>query len=424
MTGGVRKKGAKWYYYFDTAKVDGKRQKIERVGGKTKKEAEAALAAAINEYNNAGAVFEPTKISVADYLDQWYDLYCKLNLKYNTQVGYLQLIENHLKPKFGKYALKALNPAILQEYANDLKLRGYSKSHIMGILTTFSSALDYAVEPLHYINQNPMKMVRLPKVERKPRQRIILTLDEWEQIRQRFQETRFYIPLMIGFYTGLRISEAFALTWDDIDLENRTLTVNKQVIKRNFGAEVRKVVEKKGKKEMRSSWYFTSPKTEGSNRTIPFGQALYEALKAEKLAQQKNELKYGEYYTIHVLKKEVDEKGNDMFRIVPLQKCVGYDLPRTRLICVAENGQFTSTDSFKYASRIIHHELKIGFDYHSLRHTHATMLIEGGANVKNVQARLGHSDITTTLQTYVHNTDKMGEQSVEIFERFADRKTC
>ena len=214
-------------------------------------------------------------------------------------------------------------------------------------------------------------------------------MDEWEQIKERFQNTRYYIPLMVGFYTGLRISEAFALTWDDIDLENRTLTVNKQVIKRNFGAEVRKVVEKKGKKEMRSSWYFATTKTEGSNRTVPFGQALYEALKAEKLAQQKNELKYGEFYTIHVLKKELDEKGNDMYRIVPIQKCVGYDLPRTRLICIAENGQYTSTDSFKYASRIIHHELKIGFDYHSLRHTHATMLIEGGANVKNVQARLG-----------------------------------
>ena len=52
------------------------------------------------------------------------------------------------------------------------------------------------------------------------------------------------------------------------------------------------------------------------------------------------------------------------------------------------------------------------------------MLIEGGANVKNVQARLGHSDITTTLQTYVHNTDKMGEESVAIFEKFAERKTC
>ena len=53
---------------------------------------------------------------------------------------------------------------------------------------------------------------------------------------------------MIGFYTGLRISEAFALTWDDIDFEKRTLSVNKQVVKRNFGADVRKVVEKKGKK--------------------------------------------------------------------------------------------------------------------------------------------------------------------------------
>ena len=53
---------------------------------------------------------------------------------------------------------------------------------------------------------------------------------------------------MIGFYTWLRISEAFALTWDDIDFEKRTLSVNKQVVKRNFGADVRKVVEKKGKK--------------------------------------------------------------------------------------------------------------------------------------------------------------------------------
>ena len=62
---------------------------------------------------------------------------------------------------------------------------------------------------------------------------------------------------MIGFYTGLRISEAFALTWDDIDFEKRTLSVNKQVVKRNFGADVRKVVEKKGKKN--SVHHGTSP---------------------------------------------------------------------------------------------------------------------------------------------------------------------
>lgn len=88
---------------------------------------------------------------------------------------------------------------------------------------------------------------------------------------------------------------------------------------------------------MRSSWYFTTTKTASSMRTVKFGDTLYQALKQERTAQLKNELKYGEYYTIHVLKKEVDEKGNDMQRIVPIQKCVESDLPRVRMVCIAEN---------------------------------------------------------------------------------------
>lgn len=88
---------------------------------------------------------------------------------------------------------------------------------------------------------------------------------------------------------------------------------------------------------MRSSWYFTTTKTASSMRTVKFGDTLYQALKQERTTQLKNELKYGEYYTIHVLKKEVDEKGNDMQRIVPIQKCVESDLPRVRMVCIAEN---------------------------------------------------------------------------------------
>ena len=422
MTGGTRKRGLTWSYYFDLGKVNGKRQKKEKGGFKTKKEAEAALAKAINEYNNAGSVFEPSEITVADYLDQWYELHCKLNLKYNTQVGYLQIIEGHLKPKFGKYRLKAISSAILQEYANALKMNGYSKSHVVGILSVFSAALDYAVEPMHYLISNPMRYVKYPKFERKPRERIILKLEDWERIIERFpSNSRFYIPLMIGFYTGLRISEAFALTWDDIDFDKREIKVDKQVVKRNFGADVRKVVEKKGYKESKSSWYFQPPKTESSVRIIKFGQTLYKALKTEYSKQLENELKYSEFYNIHVLKKEVDEKGNNIFRIVPIQKCVSTPLPRVRMVCIAENGEYTSTDSFKYCSRVIHNELLLAFDYHSLRHTHATILIESGADVKDVQTRLGHANIQTTLQTYVHDTEIMAARSVEIFEKAASR---
>ena len=81
---------------------------------------------------------------------------------------------------------------------------------------------------------------------------------------------------MIGFYTGLRISEAFALTWDDIDFEKRTLSVNKQVVKRNFGADVRKVVEKKGKKEGKKRQKKKVKTTVSKwNEGCEFGMAIY-----------------------------------------------------------------------------------------------------------------------------------------------------
>ena len=67
--------------------------------------------------------------------------------------------------------------------------------------------------------------------------------------------------------------------------------------------------------------------------------------------------------------------------------------------------------------------MHLAFDYHSLRHTHATLLIESGADVKNVQTRFGHTNIETTLQTYVHDTEKMAERSVDLFEKITQAKT-
>ena len=405
MTGGVRKRGSKWSYYFDLGKIDGKRKKKEKSGFRTKKEAETALANAISEYNNAGLVFEPTEITVADYLDYWFDIHVKVNLKYNTQSSYYKIIENHLKKRFGSYKLKAINASIVQEYANELKMNGYSKSMLIGVLTTFSSAMDYAVEPLQYIPNNPLKLVKFPKVEKKPRQRIVLPMEDWKRIQERFIGTRFYVMLMIGFHTGLRIGEVAALTWDDIDFEKQEISVNKTTIKRA------NVYGRMG------AWYFNTTKTESSNRTVKIGETLLAFLKEEKTRQEANELKYGEYYTIHCLAQEKDEKGNTIYRICPFQKTIKATLPRTNLICVEENGQYTSTDSFKYCSRIINKAMHINFDFHSLRHTHATMLIENGAHVKAVQERLGHQKIETTLQTYVHNTTSLEQSAVDVFEQ-------
>ncbi len=419
MNGGTRKRGTSWSYYFDLGKVDGKRKKKEKGGYKTKREAEAALAKAISEYNNSGQVFEPNEITVSDYLNFWFDNYCKMNLKYNTQIGYLNIIDNHLKPTFGHYKLKALNPAAIQEYTNSLKLRGLSKSSVVGIISTLSGALNYAVEPMRYIHSNPCDRVKYPKYDKpKKETRFIITPEDFSRILDRFpKSTPFYLPLLIGYYTGLRIAETFALTWDDIDLKNRTLTVNKIVVKRNFGADVRKAAEKGHPRKAKSSWYFDTPKTSTSNRTIKFGETLYTALKEAKTEKKKNCMKYGENFVELYKKVDKDEKGNQMYQIIPVPRTIPCVLPEADMVCIQENGSYVSTDSFKYCARVIHNELQLAFNYHSLRHTHATTLIENGANVKDVQERLGHSDIQTTLDTYVHNTDQLRTQSVDIFEK-------
>lgn len=86
------------------------------------------------------------------------------------------------------------------------------------------------------------------------------------------------------------------------------------------------------------------------------------------------------------------------------------------LITTKENGELVSPDSLKYLSRVVNYELGISFNFHSLRHTHATMLLEAGANIKDIQRRLGHSRLSTTMDTYSHVTKKMKEDSVNIFE--------
>lgn len=374
MQGGVRKKGSTWYYYFEAGKVNGKRKKIERKGGSTKKEALEALRKAIIEFENTGNYIQESNISVSDYFDYWFKEYVMLNCKFNTQDYYKRIINNHIKKDLGMYRLKQVTPSILQEFIN-LKFRnGLSKSSLSNMRGILTKSFRMAVYPYQFIKSNPAEYIQLPKYDEIKKDAIklkIITIDEFERILKRFPEgSTFYIPLQIAFHTGMRAGEVCGLTWDCVDFSNNTIRVEKQLLSKGKGIHE-----------------LASPKTATSNRTIAIGKTLVDILKKHKINQSKHRLEYGELYK------------------------------NSNFVCTKENGDCVTTDSIKYLSRVINYELGINFKFHSLRHTHATMLLESGAIPKDIQERLGHSKLATTSDTYSHVTNKMRSETVTIFEK-------
>lgn len=388
----TRKRGEKWEYRFEAARVGGKRKHITKGGFGTKKEALAAGTKALAEYNQSGLHFVPSDLSLSDYFDYWMEQYCKINLKNTTYEGYEKKIRLYLKPELGKYKLSSLTPAILQTFINNKFNDGFSRNTLAVIKGILSGSLSYAVEPLRFLQSSPMSYVKLPStraVSQKPsrkKDKEVVSPEEWNKIIVRFPEGHpCHIPLQLAYRCGCRLGEAFALTWSDIDLDAGELDINKQV------------------QMIDGFWTFTNPKYD-SFRKIKIDSKLIQILKLEKERQQKSATFYAEHY------QKIYETSKRQITTSETQK-------ELWLVNSRENGTYVQPRVMQHCSRVIHYELKYSnWDYHSLRHTHTTMLLESGANPVSVQKRLGHKNIETTLGIYAHCTKKMQDTELEIIE--------
>ena len=419
----ARKRGSKWEYRFEMASIDGKRKQLSKSGFATKKEALKAGTEAFARYNRTGLSFEPSEISMADFLDYFFEQYCRTNLKYNSQISYRYHITTHLKPAFGNYRLKSLQPSVITSWLNSMVLEGYSFNTIKHAKNCLSKALKYAVYPCQFIEHSPMAYIEMPKTPKKPKETKPVSYEDFSLILERFPEGhRYHIALMLGWNLGVRISEAMTITWDDIDFFSDSVTLDKQAINRNYGNDVLRGKAKEWhyiKTGAIAEWALQSVKTESSVRRIPFGSTLRDFLLRERQRQENNEQEYGDLFYVQYLEEAVDEKNNPFLMIRQCQKKdMPQDAERIFFINIAENGCWTTPASMRHCMYLIHNRLGIpDFDFHTLRHTHATNMIENNAELKAVQLRMGHKDIQTTYQIYVHCTKAMEEQNIEILEQ-------
>ena len=412
----VRKRGNVYEYNFDIAKIEGKRKRITKSGFKTKAEALKQGTIAYNEYLNTGRKFVSNEMSYSDFLDYWLDNHCKINLKYHTIEAYSNIVKTHLKPNLGFYKLSQITKPTLQDFLNKIYVeKAYSKNFLNNIRKVLKCSFNYAVDN-EYVKVNSAANLKLPKYDEQPKDVAhIFTTEEINTILDRFKNNHcVYYAFLTAYCTGLRIAEVFALTWDDIDFKNKTISVNKNILKKNQAGGT------KGRHLSGNSttvWYFGTCKTQTSYRTVPIGDTLLNALKEYKEEQEMHKQNYGDTYMKHYKKNVINPYNNKPeIKIVNAYAEIDVALPEVDFVFVKNNGVYEGTDSTKYPFKVIHYELGIPCRFHDFRDTHATKLIESGADIKAVSKRLGHRNIDITYNIYVRVTEKMENETANKFE--------
>lgn len=185
----------------------------------------------------------------------------------------------------------------------------------------------------------------------------------------------------------MRTGEVFALTWDDIDLENRIIKINKTVYAKD--------------KEENGRWYLGTVKTIGSSREVYICDTLYSVLSDYKNLQVKYKKEYCKKYKRYTLKEIKNKYGKLVeYKVIESQSRNN----KIQMVFTGKDGTYSGTDIIRYPFRIIHHELGIQCRFYDLRRSFATTTLRSGSEIKDISKVLGHSKIETTENYYINFT--------------------
>lgn len=366
-----RKQGDKWEFrirYKDplTQKYKEKSQR----GFSTKKEAQ--LAASELEKKLLEGYEQGDDVSLQNYLDTWLNNYKKGTIRKNTFELHKRNITNHIIPYFKSITLRSIKPVMYQQFLNSLSDKGYSKRSIEMVHTTMNNAMQKAVT-LMKIDRNPCVGSTIRGQRKNNNLKFMESKDIPRFLQAAYQYGYIYwLFFKVLIETGMRKGEAAALQWSDIDLKNMTISISKTL---DFQARD-------------DSELFGDPKTYNSVRVIRISQALTNDLKHHAKHQNQNKLGLDNLYR--------------------------HDL---NLVLCRDDGNFIPKSSlFNAFSKILKNVGIPSMPIHSLRHTHAVLLLETGAEMKYVQERLGHGSIQITSDVYAHISKKIETDNMDKFE--------
>ena len=198
----------------------------------------------------------------------------------------------------------------------------------------------------------------------------------------------------------MRTGEVFALIWDDIDLDNRIIKINKTVYAKDQ--------EEKGR------WYLGTTKTMGSQRDVYICDTLYNILLDYKNTQDNYKKQYAKKYKRYVL-EEVKNKYGKLVEYKIVESNSRHN--KVDMVFTRKDGIYSGTDIIKYPFKIIHHELGIKCRFYDLRGSFATISLRNGCEIKDIAEVLGHKRIETTEKYYISSTKEDKKKVGKCFEK-------
>ena len=375
MAGSIEKRGKNSYRLTVSEGFDlnGRPMILRKTIHGTKKEAEVELAKFVTEVQN-GLVIDGKSLKFSEFVDVWKRDYGSKELAPTTYKRYCRMLETRILPYFGHFYINKIRPTdimkfydLLEKDTQLVRKKGNNGSKTKKPLSgktilehhRLLRAMLHRAVYWQLIVSNPAERVQPPRVK-KPKRRSYddeqtkILLENLEKLT--VEDTKYKVAIILTIFTGVRLGELMGLEWQDVDFRNGIISIN------------------------RSSQYLSDmgvftkvPKTESSIREIAIPEFIISLLEEYKLWYEEQKSLYGELWT-----------NSD------------------RLFVQADGKPMHPSSISKWFVKYVGTIGLPVINFHGLRHTNASLLVAQNVDIAVVSARLGHAQISTTLDFYVH----------------------